>query len=187
VPVIACGIPLGYERRIGYVAADDLEGAREIVGYLRALGRTRIATITGPLDTSGGTGRLEGYRLELGDDFDESLVAVGDYSRMSGERAMRELLEHAPDLDAVFAANDLMAAGALDVLAAAGRSVPDDVAVAGFDDSPVATRTAPQLTTMRQPFERIAHEMVRMLLEVIDGRPAARLTIPTQLVRRASA
>jgi DNA-binding LacI/PurR family transcriptional regulator len=80
-----------------------------------------------------------------------------------------------------------MAAGALDALAAAGRSVPDDVAVAGFDDSPVATRTAPQLTTMRQPFERIAHEMVRMLLEVIDGRPAGRLTIPTQLVRRASA
>lgn len=187
VPVISCGIPLGYERKLGYVAADDLEGAREIVGYLRKRGRTRIATITGPLDTSGGIGRLEGYRLELGDDFDESFVAAGDYSRESGERAMRTLLEQAPDLDAVFAANDLMAAGALDVLTAAGRRVPDDVAVAGFDDSPVATRTVPQLTTMRQPFERIAHEMVRMLLDVIDGRPAARLTIPTELVRRASA
>jgi DNA-binding LacI/PurR family transcriptional regulator len=100
---------------------------------------------------------------------------------------MRELLERAPDLDAVFAANDLMAAGALDVLVAAGRRIPDDVAVAGFDDSPVATSTAPPLTTMRQPFEHIAHEMVRMLLEVIDGRPAGRLTVPTKLVRRASA
>jgi DNA-binding LacI/PurR family transcriptional regulator len=187
VPLISCGIPLGYERKIGYVAADDLDGAREIVAYLRGRGRSRIATIAGPLDTSGGTGRLEGYRLELGDGFDESLVAVGDYSRTSGESAMRELLERAPDLDAVFAANDLMAAGALDVLAAAGRRVPDDVAVAGFDDSPAAARTTPQLTTMRQPFERIAHEMVRMLLDVIEGRPAGRLTIPTELVRRASA
>jgi len=187
VPVIACGIPLGYERRIGYVAADDLEGAREMVGYLRGLGRRRIAHITGPLDTSGGTGRLEGYRQELGDALDESLIETGDYSRASGERAMRALLERAPDLDAVFAANDLMAAGALDVLAAAGRRVPDDVAVGGFDDSPVATRTNPQLTTMRQPFDRIAKEMVRMLLEVIDGNPAARVTMPTELVRRESA
>ncbi|HZW41004.1 MAG TPA: substrate-binding domain-containing protein, partial [Agromyces sp.] len=187
VPVIACGIPLGYERRIGYVAADDLEGAREMVGYLRGLGRRHIAHITGPLDTSGGTGRLEGYRQELGDALDESLIETGDYSRASGERAMRALLERAPDLDAVFAANDLMAAGALDVLAAAGRRVPDDVAVGGFDDSPVATRTTPQLTTMRQPFDRIAKEMVRMLLEVIDGNPAARITMPTELVRRESA
>jgi DNA-binding LacI/PurR family transcriptional regulator len=187
VPVIACGVPLGYERRIGYVAADDLEGAREMVAYLRGLGRSRVATITGPLDTSGGIGRLEGYRLELGDAFDESLVAQGDYSRASGERAMRELLERAPDLDAVFAGNDLMAAGAIDVLTAARRRVPEDVAVGGFDDSPVATRTVPQLTTMRQPFDRISREMVRMLLEVIDGQPAARATMPTELVRRGSA
>ncbi|MET1017029.1 LacI family DNA-binding transcriptional regulator [Leifsonia flava] len=187
IPVIACGIPLGYERRIGYVSADDLEGARDMVLYLRGLGRRRVAHIAGPLDTSGGTGRLEGYRLEMGDDFDESLVEEGDYSRTSGERAMRALLERHPDVDAVFAANDLMAAGALDVLHAAGRSVPTDVAVAGFDDAPIATRTSPELTTMRQPFDRIAREMVRMLLEVIDGQPAARLTMPTELVVRGSA
>jgi DNA-binding LacI/PurR family transcriptional regulator len=188
MPIISCGVPLGYERRIGYVAADDLEGARDMVAYLRdAAGRRRIATIIGPQDTSGGTGRLEGYQSELGDDFDVALVAEGDYSRASGERAMRQLLERAPDLDAVFAANDLMAAGAIDVLVAAGRRVPDDVAVAGFDDSPVAVRTTPALTTMRQPFERIAHEMVRMLLDVVDGQPAARLIMPTELVVRDSA
>jgi DNA-binding LacI/PurR family transcriptional regulator len=65
--------------------------------------------------------------------------------------------------------------------------VPDDVAVAGFDDAPIATRGEPALTTMRQPFERIAHEMVRMLLDVIDGRPAGRMTLPPEHVRRASA
>ena len=132
-------MPLGYERRIGYVAADDLDGARDLVAYLRESGRSRIATITGPLDTSGGIGRLEGYRSELGDAFDERLVAEGDYSRASGVRAMTELLERAPDLDAVFVANDMMAAGALDVLRERGIRVPDDVAVAGFDDAPIAT------------------------------------------------
>ena len=187
VPVVACGVPLGYERRIGYVAADDLDGARDMVAYLRGSGRSRIATITGPQDTSGGLGRLEGYRAELGDDFDERLVVEGDYSRASGARAMGELLERAPDVDAVFVANDVMAAGALEVLRANGRRVPEDVAVAGFDDAPIATRVSPELTTMRQPFERIAHEMVRMLLDVIDGRPAGRMTLPTELVRRASA
>ncbi|WP_395245588.1 LacI family DNA-binding transcriptional regulator [Agromyces sp. MMS24-K17] len=187
VPVIACGIPLGYERKIGYVAADDLEGAREMVAYLRGNGRSRIAHITGPLDTSGGTGRLEGYRQELGAAFDERLVAEGDYSRASGERAMRDLLERAPEVDAVFVANDVMAAGAIDVLRAAGRRVPEDVAVAGFDDAPIATRVEPELTTMRQPFERIAHEMVRMLLDVIDGRAAGRMTLPAELVVRESA
>ncbi|MFB9308640.1 DNA-binding LacI/PurR family transcriptional regulator [Agromyces hippuratus] len=187
VPVVACGVPLGYERRIGYVAADDLEGARDMVAYLRDSGRRRIATISGPVDTSGGIGRLEGYRLELGDAFDGQLVAEGDYSRASGAQAMTELLERVPDLDAVFVANDVMAAGAVEVLQSRGRRVPDDVAVAGFDDAPIATRVEPALTTMRQPFERIAHEMVRMLLDVIDGRPAGRMTLPTELVRRESA
>ena len=156
VPVVACGMPLGYERRIGYVAADDLDGARDLVAYLRESGRSHIATITGPLDTSGGIGRLDGYRSELGDEFDERLVAEGDYTRASGVRAMTELLERAPELDAVFVANDVMAAGALDVLRERGIRVPEEVAVAGFDDAPVATRVEPALTTMRQPFERIA-------------------------------
>ncbi|MGI9822134.1 LacI family DNA-binding transcriptional regulator [Agromyces sp. Marseille-Q5079] len=187
VPLVSCGVPLGYERRIGFVSADDREGARDAVAYLRERGRERIATITGPQDTSGGVGRLDGYREELGEGYDERYVAYGDYSRASGVRAMELLLEQAPDLDAVFAANDVMAAGALDVLRARGRRVPDDVAVAGFDDAPIATRLDPQLTTMRQPFDRIAHEMVRMLLDVFDGRPAGRMTLPTELVIRESA
>jgi DNA-binding LacI/PurR family transcriptional regulator len=186
VPAIACGIPLGYQRRMGYVAADDEEGAREMVAHLRSLGRRRIATIAGPLDTPGGITRLDGYRLELGDDLDESLIRHGDYSRASGEAAMADLLAASPDVDAVFAANDRMAAGALDALAAAGRRVPDDVAVGGFDDSSIAAETEPPLTTMRQPFGRISAEMVRLLLQLIDGQKPAAMTLPTELVRRAT-
>ncbi|HEV7185305.1 MAG: LacI family DNA-binding transcriptional regulator [Actinomycetales bacterium] len=187
LPVIACGIPLGFERRMGFVAADDEDGARQIVEYLRSIGRTRIATIAGPQDTSGGRLRLQGYRSVLGDDFDEEYVEYGDYGRASGAEAMRALLNRHPDLDAVFAANDRMAAAAIGVLQEGGRRVPDDVAVAGFDDSPAALQSNPTITTMRQPFERISRDMVRMLLEQIEDGYYASIVVPTELVRRESA
>ncbi len=186
VPTISCGEPLGYEDRIGYVAADDHGGARRMTRHLLAGGRTRVATITGPMDTPGGLRRLAGYRDALGEAFDPGLVAHGDYSRASGHAAMRELLERRPDLDAVFVASDLMAAGALVALRETGRSVPGDVAVGGFDDSGLAATLEPPLTTMRQPFERIAAEMVRLLLDVADGADPAQITLPTTLVERDS-
>lgn len=186
IPTVACGTPLGHEGKIGYVAADDVAGAREMVRHLRDTGRRQIATITGPLDTPGGVQRLQGYRDELGASYDDSLVAHGDYSRLGGQRAMAELLERRPDLDAVFVASDLMAAGALATLAAQGRRVPDDVAVGGFDDSYLAATLTPALTTMRQPFERISSEMVRLLTDVINGEQPAAITLPTTLVRRDS-
>ncbi|MCI4656766.1 LacI family transcriptional regulator [Cryobacterium algoricola] len=187
IPAIACGVPLGFERKLGYVAADDYDGAREMVKYLRGTGRARLATITGPGDTSGGMKRYQAYVDELGDDFDETLVAHGDYSRASGAEAMTELLDRRPDLDAVFVANDMMAAGAIDALVGFGRRVPEDVAVAGFDDAPVALTTVPPLTTMHQPFDRISEEMVRLLLEVIKGERTAAIVVPTDLIVRGSA
>jgi DNA-binding LacI/PurR family transcriptional regulator len=186
VPVVACGVPLGYEDKVGHVAADDRSGAVTMTEHLLSRGRARVATITGPLDTSGGTLRLKGYREALGARYDESLVATGDYSRESGRVAMEQLLERRPDLDAVFVASDLMAAGALATLQAAGRRVPEDVAVGGFDDSGVAAAVHPALTTIRQPFGRISSEMVRVLLEVISGEAPAAVTLPTSLVERAS-
>lgn len=186
VPVVACGTPLGYEGKVGYVAADDISGAREMVRHLRDTGRRHIATITGPQDTPGGVQRLQGYRDELGDDYDEGLVAHGDYSRLGGQRAMAELLAARPEIDAVFVASDLMAAGALATLATQGRRVPEDVAVGGFDDSWLAATLVPALTTMRQPFERISSEMVRVLGEVINGEQPATVILPTTLVRRDS-
>ncbi|WP_433040930.1 LacI family DNA-binding transcriptional regulator [Dactylosporangium sp. CS-033363] len=187
LPVVACGKPLGYERRTAYVAADDRDGAHQMVDYLRSTGRRRIATITGPLDTPGGTERLAGYRDALGDDADPALIANGDYTRAGGEAAMVRLLEQAPDLDAVFVASDLMAAGALNALYSAGKRVPSDVAVGGFDDSQVAAGTQPPLTTIRQPYPRISAEMVRILLGLIEGESPAAVVVPTELVIRESA
>jgi DNA-binding LacI/PurR family transcriptional regulator len=186
VPTVACGIPLGYADRVTSVSVDEVGGARTMVRHLRSRGREHIGIITGPLDTPGGRYRLEGYRQELGEAFDERLVAYGDYSASSGSAAMAELLSRAPDLDAVFAASDLMASGALVTLRRAGRTVPDDVAVAGFDDSGLAETLDPPLTTMHQPFDRISTEMVALLLDLVDGAPHRSVTLPAELVVRES-
>jgi len=186
LPVIACGRPLGLEGKLGYVAADDLQGARDVTQHLLDRGRRRIATITGPLDTSGGVDRLEGYRQRLGDRFDERLVEHADYTRAGGAAAMARLLARTPDLDAVFVASDLMASGALQTLATASRTVPGDVAVAGFDDSGLAGTLTPALTSVHQPLDTISREMVRLLLAVIDGGTPLGITVPTRVVVRDS-
>jgi DNA-binding LacI/PurR family transcriptional regulator len=158
-----------------------------MTSYLRGLGRARIATVTGPLDMPGGQLRLDGYRDVLGGSYDPALTEPGDYSQESGEAAMTALLGRAPDLDAVFVASDVMAIGALAALRRAGRRVPQDVAVGGFDDSSAAVAARPALTTVRQPWRRISAEMVRLLLAALDGEPPAAVILPTELVRRESA
>lgn len=99
----------------------------------------------------------------------EVRVAEGDFTLDGGERAMRSLLAEQPALDGVFAANDLMAQGACLVLREHGRRIPDDVAVVGFDDSGAAAACRPRLTTVRQPVEDMAAEMVRLLLHRVAG------------------
>ncbi|WP_046727798.1 LacI family DNA-binding transcriptional regulator [Streptomyces humi] len=190
VPLVACGKPIGLGSKVGYVAADDRDGARDMVRHLLAVGRRRIGMITGPLDTPGGVERLAGYQevlTEAGVEIDEALVVSGDYSRASGAAGAERLLAQAPDLDAVFVASDLMAQGVLTVLERAGKRVPDDIAVGGFDDSPVATEVSPALTTIRQPWDRISNEMVRVLLAQIGGEDPAAVILPTELVVRDSA
>ncbi|MFF9810551.1 LacI family DNA-binding transcriptional regulator [Streptomyces coeruleorubidus] len=189
VPLVACGKPIGLGSKVSYVAADDRDGARDMVRHLLSLGRHRVGMVTGPLDTPGGVERLAGYKevlAEAGLDFDERLVVSGDYSRASGEAGAERLLARAPDLDAVFVASDLMAQGVLAALQRAGRRVPQDVAVGGFDDSPAALASSPELTTIRQPWDRISAEMVRVLLAQIGGEDPAAVILPTELVKRES-
>ena len=101
---------------------------------------------------------------------------------------MRTLLDAAPDLDAVVVANDLMALGALQALSERGRRVPDDVALIGFDDIPLAGAAAPPLTTVRQPMAEMGRAIATALLEMVDARsPRPPLVLPTEIVRRASA
>ncbi|EOD64099.1 LacI family DNA-binding transcriptional regulator, partial [Amycolatopsis vancoresmycina] len=122
--------------------------------------------IAGPAGTPAGQDRLAGFRDAMARHGHAYVaVAEGDFTERGGERAMEVLLAEEPALDGLFVANDLMAYGALTVLREAGRRVPDDVAVVGFDDSRVALSCRPRLTTVRQPVEEMGAAMARMVLE----------------------
>ncbi|WP_406096736.1 LacI family DNA-binding transcriptional regulator [Streptomyces sp. NBC_01013] len=173
------------------VDSDNFEGARGAVEHLVSRGRRSIATITGRLDVYAAQRRLDGYRRALSDaglEPDERLIAPADFSEEGGVRAMRELLARRPDVDAVFAASDLMAAGARQVLREAGRRIPEDVALVGFDDSSVARHMDPALTSVRQPIEEMGRAMTRVLLAEIAGENTERpqIVLPTELVVRDS-
>lgn len=190
----AIGVPvMCNERTLGvvsppYVGVDNVGGAAAAVRHLVGSGRRRIATIAGPQDMVAGIDRLAGYREALGDGERRSLVETGDFTAESGAGAMRRLLAREPGIDAVFAASDLMAEGALQTLRRAGRRVPDDVAVVGFDDVDIARYTDPPLTTIRQPIAEIGRWMARRLLSLVNGeRIEPVVTLPTELVVRASA
>jgi DNA-binding LacI/PurR family transcriptional regulator len=124
---------------------------------------------------------------------DHGLVFFGDFGQASGEHATARLLERRPDVDAIFTASDLMAVGVLRALRRAGRRVPDDVAVIGFDDLPIGRHTDPPLTTVRQPIEEMGARMTRELLgQIVAGQGAGpsaprRVVLDTELVLRASA
>ena len=190
LPVVLGGRATEHQRG-AYVDADNALGARLAVDHLVHRGRTRIATIAGPADMVVGRTRHEGYLAGLtaaGLTPADDLVVSGDFSQDSGESAMRVLLSRRPDLDAVFCANDLMAAGALRVLREAGRGVPRDVSMVGFDDAPLAQSTHPPLTTVHQSPELMGREMVALLIETMrhpDVPPEPRL-LPTRLVVRES-
>ncbi|MFF7177778.1 substrate-binding domain-containing protein [Streptomyces sp. NPDC008121] len=176
------------EPAVPYVDCDNRGGARAAVRHLRrTLGRRTIAHITGPGDQTSALDRLDGYRDEL-PDADPALVEEGAFTEESGARAMAALLRRRPDLDAVFAANDLMASGALRVLREQGRRVPEDVALVGFDDMrQVAEATDPPLSTVHQDIEGMGRLMVRLLMRTLDGEGAESVITPTELVLRASA
>jgi DNA-binding LacI/PurR family transcriptional regulator len=190
VPLVVLGRPT-HGVDVDYVDADNRDGARRATRHLVERGNRRIATITGPRDMVAGIDRLAGYRdalVDAGIEADESLVATGDFTQAGGEAAMERLLRDRPDLDAVFCASDLMAVAALGVLQSAGRRVPDDVALIGYDDSPIATTSRPTLSSIRQPIEEMGREMVHLLAGGIEqaGRVPRRIVLTTELVARAS-
>lgn len=188
VPVVYGGRPVRERERDYYVDVDNVRGGHDATTYLIERGHRRIATITGPLTMPAGVDRLQGYRDALKAwDLPEGMVVDGNFTADGGADAMRRILESGERPDAIFVASDLMARGALSVLAGAGLKVPDDVAIMGFDDSPVATSVEPQLTTMRQPSFAQGERMATVLLELLAGRHPRHVTIlETELVVRDS-
>ncbi|GII42270.1 LacI family DNA-binding transcriptional regulator [Planotetraspora phitsanulokensis] len=175
---------------ISYVDLSHRAGAELAADRLVARGCRRVATISGPFDVRASQDRLSGFQDAMARYGHPYIPGVeGNFTHDSGEAGMHRLLAEHPDIDGVFAANDLMAQGALLALREHGRAVPDDVAVIGFDDSSAATACRPQLTTVRQPMEDMAGEMARLLLAHIED-PDFQVTsviFPPVLVVRQSA
>jgi DNA-binding LacI/PurR family transcriptional regulator len=175
---------------ISYVDLAHQAGAKLAADHLVARGCKQVATICGPLDVPAAQDRLSGFREAMArHGYPYIPIAEGNFTQQSGEAAMTRLLAEHPDLDGVFAANDLMAHGALLVLQKSGRRVPQDVALVGFDNSGPALTSRPQLTTVLQPVEEMAAEMARLLLAQIDepDQPARSVIFDPALIVRESA
>ena len=174
VPVVLVGRPYRTGDGTPYVDADNVGGGRLATRAMIDNGRQNLGTITGPRDMVAAQDRLDGFRAELashGRRPTKASIVAGDFSVSGGERAMHQLLDQRPGLDGVFAANDLMAVGAMQAIALEAWSCPTTSPWSGYDDVPVAAALRPQLTTVRQPLVRMGEEMATLLIDALEGRP----------------
>ncbi|WP_328626128.1 LacI family transcriptional regulator [Streptomyces sp. NBC_00353] len=175
----------GHHPEFPSVVTTNHEGGASAARHLLAAGRTRPLVLTGPQHFGCVRDRLDGFRTVLPTD----LVVQGDFTERCGRQAVEQLIAEGAQFDSVFAHNDISAAGVLRALRAAGRSVPDDIAVVGFDDIPMAEHTEPPLTTVRQPTRQMGETAARLLLSHLGGTatPDGPVVLPTELVVRLSA
>ena len=191
IPFVISGRAPLKSSHVSYVAVDDLQGAYSAVSHLFQLGRKRIAIVTGDLHFEPGPGldRLAGYRKALeerGVNIIEELIGSGDFTEESGYNATKQVLKHKPD--AIFVSSDKMALGTLRALKELGISVPDDIAIVGFDDVQPSWHATPPLTTVRVPIEAMGRSLVSMLFDIIENgaKPPRRLLFDTELIIRKS-
>jgi DNA-binding LacI/PurR family transcriptional regulator len=188
-PFVMVERPARLAERIHYVTIDNIQAAQNAVQHLADLGRRRIGTITGSLYNIDAQDRLTGYRNALERmnlPYDPALVAEGRFTHPSGSVAAKRLVKQG--VDAIFAANDMMAVGALQAMQELGVRVPEDVSLVGFDDLPQAVQVTPQLTTVRQPVQHKGTAATNLLIDLIEGQIQGpqQILLPTQLVIRQS-
>jgi DNA-binding LacI/PurR family transcriptional regulator len=188
-PFIVWGVPL---RGFSYpsVTGDNFTGGKLAVEHLIRNGRRKIAFLGGPADELEVQRRHEGFAAalqEAGQTVEPTRVAYGDYSMESGATTIRQLLAATPDLDAVFVNSDLMAISVMDALRESGRTVPDDVAVIGYDNLSIAAVTNPPLTTVSQNIPLAGRLLAENLIEYLQTGVVSNVVIPVELAVRKSA
>lgn len=188
VPLVIGGRPARTEN-VSFVDIDNSGVSEEVVTGLARLGKKRIGFITGRLDNPAATDRLLGYRRGLasaGLVQHDSLVGIGNWGFKSAVAATEQILAAHPDLDAIYASNDVMASAAMQVLRAAERLIPEQVAVVGFDDTPLASTLSPKLSSVRQDPELYAKNLGELLLDQISNQQTKQQSaiLPTQIVWR---
>jgi len=188
MPLVVAGRPFRSDN-VSYIDIDNVNASYNAISHLIRLGYRRIGTITGPANSTVGIDRREGYLkalTERGANVDETLMVEGDFTETGGYYAMQKLLPAKPD--AIFAASDIMAIGAMRATREAGLKIPDNVAFIGFDDFPIATLSDIQLTTVRQPVIQFGISAVELLIELIENgiQPPRHIIMDTELVIRDS-
>lgn len=188
LPLVVVGRPFQTEN-VSYIDIDNNVSAYNAVSHLIRLGRKRIGTIAGLPGSTVSIDRKDGYLkalAERGRSVDESLIVDSDFTEAGGYYAMQQILPAKPD--AIFAASDLMAIGAMRAVRDAGLKIPQDIAFVGFDDIPPATQHDPQLTTVRQPIIQFGFNSIEILIDLIENgtKPARRIILDTELVIRDS-
>ncbi|MEU4572813.1 GH1 family beta-glucosidase [Nonomuraea sp. NPDC023979] len=184
-PVVLLGKP-AVASLVPYVDVDNAGGAAAATEHLLRQGRRRIGVICGPTDLVAVQDRLTGHREALERAGLRPHLALAGHTRESGAEALTRLLAEDDRLDAVFATGDQLAIGALRAAAEAGRRVPADLAVVGFDDIDAASATTPPLSTVRTPVTDQAMALARLLLSRLEGRHAGSVVLPARLVVRGS-
>lgn len=188
MPLLVIGRPFRSDN-VSYIDIDNVNAAYSAVTHLIRLGYKRIGTITGPETSTVGIDRKEGYRkalVERGRVIDALLIKEGDFTEAGGYYAMQHILPARPD--AIFAASDIMAIGAMRAARDAGLRIPEDIAFVGFDDLPIATLSDIQLTTIRQPVVSFGAKAVETLIDLIENgiNPHRHIILDTELVIRES-
>lgn len=189
VPVVLCGQVTGDQFADVYscVYADDVLGAQLAAHYAQSLGRKRPALIMGKEDAPATADRLRGYREVLGASFDSYPRMFGSWGQENGYTATYRLLADNPQTDLLICGSDRIAAGALDALEMMGRSVPDDVAVIGFDDHKIASQVIPALTTVAQPMLQQGKLAAQIAQEMLQDSVARTVVLDMELKVRQSA
>ncbi|MFE2428242.1 LacI family DNA-binding transcriptional regulator [Streptomyces sp. NPDC059373] len=179
----------GIGPEVPVVRTDGGDAVRDLVAHLYALGHRRLAIIAGPAATTTGSERIESFRdalQEHGLPLPDDHIGQGDFQAASGRRATARFLDLSTPPDVIFAADNLMALGAMDEIRARGLRVPDDIALAAFDDIPWFLHTDPPITAIAQPTGELGRAAVRALIDRVEGRPAPSVTVSARLVVRRS-
>ncbi|RAJ69820.1 LacI family transcriptional regulator [Streptomyces sp. Amel2xB2] len=191
----AAGTPMVFVDRwirgldVPVVHADGRAAVHDLVAHLYALGHRRLAIIGGPSETTTGDERVGAFRAALeayGLPLPQEYTGQGDFQTESGRRATAAFLGLPQPPEVIFAADNLMALGAMDELRRRGLRIPDDIALAAFDDIPWFLHTDPPVTAIAQPTGELGHRAVAALIDLVEGRSAASVTLTARLVTRRS-
>lgn len=191
IPFVFLGNPMG-DSDVHWVETDNQIGAYQAVNYLINTGHKKIATITGSLDLVAGQFRLQGYKdalKEKGLEINEDFIVNADFTQDGAYQGAKKLLSISREFTAIFAANDIMAIGALKAIKEIGLKIPDDVAIMGYDGIQLGEFVEPPLTTIYHSAEKMGQITMELLLKILQGKniKEKHILIPPELLIRGSA